>query len=148
MHSICTEKTFKEELEQFQKQDIITPLDMDETLEWCNSFVLLPNPNGEIKLCLDLGRINQVLIRPVQGGPTCNDIYPELNNIQHHSLIDVSSGYHHLKLDERSSYLTTFTCQIGRFRYKTLLFGAASAGYMFPRKRDEVFKIYLMYLVS
>ena len=35
-------------------------------------------------------------------GPTLNDILPELNNAKYLSLIDVSSGYHNLKLDERS----------------------------------------------
>ena len=35
------------------------------------------------------------------------------------SIIDGSSGYHNLKLDEKS-YLTTFACQFGRYRYKQL----------------------------
>ena len=51
-------------------------------------------------------------------GPTLNDIFLKLNNAKYLSLIDVSSGYHNLKLDERSSYLTTFACQFGRCRYK------------------------------
>ena len=37
------EKTFKEELEWLQQQDIITPLGVDEIKEWCNSFVLVQN---------------------------------------------------------------------------------------------------------
>ena len=37
-----------------------------------------------------------------------NDIFPKLNNVQYLYLIDASSGYHNLKLDERSSFLTTF----------------------------------------
>ena len=52
----------------------------------------------------------------------------------------MSSGYHSLKLDERSSYPTTFACQVGRFRYKRLLFGAATAGDIFQRKIDKMFK--------
>ena len=31
-------------------------------------------------------------------------------------------------------------CQFSRYRYKRLLFGAAPAGDMFQRKRDEIFK--------
>ena len=45
-----------------------------------------------------------------------------------------------IQLDERSPYLTAFACQIGRHRYKRLPFGAASAGDMFQRKVDEIFK--------
>ena len=51
-----------------------------------------------------------------------NDIFQKLNNVQYLSLTDASSGYHNLKLNEKSSYLTTFTCQFGRYRYKRLPF--------------------------
>ena len=52
----------------------IVPLGMDETLEWCNSFVLVPKVNGKVRLCLDPARLNKSLIRPVHRGPTLNDI--------------------------------------------------------------------------
>ena len=68
------------------------------------------------------------------------DILPKLKNAKYLSLLDVSSWYHNLKLDEKSSYLMTFTCQLGRYRYKWLPFGAALAGNMVQRKIDEIFK--------
>ena len=52
----------------------------------------------------------------------------------------MSSGYHNLKLDKKSSYFMIFACQFGRYRYKWLPFGAAPAGDMFQRKIDEIFK--------
>ena len=72
-------------------------------------------------------------------GPMLNDIFLKLNNVQYLSLIDASSGYHNLK-HEKSSYLTIFMCQFGRFRYKTLLFGASLTGDMFQRKIDKIFR--------
>ena len=74
-------------------------------------------------------------------GPTFNDILPKLKNAQYLSFIDVSFSYHSLKLDEKSSYFTTFACQFGRYRYKRLPFGAAAAGDMFQRKITEIFAI-------
>ena len=52
----------------------------------------------------------------------------------------MSSGYHNLKVNEKASYLTTFTCQLGRYRYKRLPFGAVPAEKMFQRKINEIFK--------
>ena len=98
--------------------DIITPLGADEMAEWCNSFVLVPKANGEVRLCLGPAQLNQALIRPIQKGPTSDDILPKLNNVRYLSIIDASSGSHNQKLDEKSSYLTTFTCQFGRYKYK------------------------------
>ena len=47
-----------------------------------------------------------------------NDILPRLNNVKNMLIIDASSGYHNLKLDEKSVYLTTFACPFGMYRYK------------------------------
>ena len=69
----------------------MTPLGIDETVEWCNRFVLVPKPNGKVRLCLDPASLNQAFIRPVNRGPTLNDIFPKLNNVKYLSLIDVSS---------------------------------------------------------
>ena len=73
--------------------------------------MLVPKTNGRVRLCFDKAQLNQVLIRPVYRGPILNDILAKLNNAKYLSLIDASSGYHNLKLDERSSYLTMFTYQ-------------------------------------
>ena len=133
------QKLFQEELDRLQKQNIIAPLGVNETSELCKSFVLVPKANGKVGLCFNLAHLNQALIRPIFRGPTLNDILPKLNNAKYLSLIYVSSGYYNLKLDEKSSCLTTFAYQFGRYRYKCLPFGAASAGDMFQRKIDGIF---------
>ena len=69
MCSLCTTKPFKEELEWLHQQDIITPLGMDETAEWCDYFVVVPTPNGKVRLCLDPARLNQAFIRQVHMDP-------------------------------------------------------------------------------
>ena len=126
----------QEKLKRLQEQATTAPLGVDETLEWCNSFVLVPKFNVKVRLCLDLACLNQALIRPIHRGPTLNDILLKLNNAKYISLIDAdaSSGYHNLKLDEKSSYFTMFVCQFGRYRYKQLPFGAAPAGNIFPKE--------------
>ena len=101
--------------------------------------MLIPKANGKVRLCLDPAWLNQALIRPVHRGLTLNDILPRLNNIQYMSIIDASSGYHNLKLDKQSSYLTTFSYPFGRYQYKHLPFRAVSAGDMFPCIIDEIF---------
>ena len=84
------QKPFKEELEHLQRMGIITPLGVDELAEWCNSFVLVLKANGKVRLCLDLARLNQALIRPIHRGPTLNDIIPKLNSAKYMSIIDAS----------------------------------------------------------
>ena len=133
------QKPFKKELKWLQELDIIAPLGIEETAQWCNSFVVVPKANGKVQLCLDPVQLNQALIRPIHRDPIINNILPKLNNVQYLSIINASSGYHNIKLDNQSSYLTMFACPFGRYRYKCLPFGAVPAGNMFQCKIDETF---------
>ena len=56
------QRLFKDKLDWLQKMDIITLLGVDEMAEWCNSFVLVPQANGKVRLCLDPVKLNQALI--------------------------------------------------------------------------------------
>ena len=103
-------KKFKEELEHLQGMDIITPLGVDETAEWCNRFVLVPKANGKVWLCLYPTQLNQALFRLIHRGPTLNDILPRLNNVQLHVHHQCELRVPNLKLDMQSAYLTTFAC--------------------------------------
>ena len=87
------QKPFEEELERLQKQDRLAPLGIDETSEWCSSFVLVPRTNGKVRLCLDPAQLYQALIRPIHRGPTLNNILCKCNNANYLSLIDASSEY-------------------------------------------------------
>ena len=112
------QKNIQRHMDRLQRMDITMPLGVDEMAEWCNSFVLVPKANGKVRLCLDTAWLNHALIRLIHRGPTLNDILPKLHNVKFMSIIDASSGYHNLKSDEKLLYLTTFTCQFGRYRYK------------------------------
>ena len=49
-------------------------------------------------------------------------------------------SYHNLKHNEKSSYLTTFASQFGRYSFTTLLFGVALDADMFKPKINEAFR--------
>ena len=81
----------------------------------------------------------QVLSRSVHRGPTLNDILLRLAGVKYFTLINAISGYHSLKLNKISSYLTTFSCPFGRYRYIWLAFRVALTGNMIQKKIDEMF---------
>ena len=69
----------------------------------------------------DCVRLNKALIRPVHRHPTLNSLLG-LVGVKYLILNDASSGYHYLKfkLDEKSAYLTTFSCSFHRYRWVPL----------------------------
>ena len=56
-----------------------------------------------------------------------NYILLRQTGVKYLMLLDASSGYNDLKLNETSSYLT-FSCQLAKYQYIRVPFGAASAG--------------------
>ena len=107
----------------------------------------MPKANGKVRLCLDLAHLNQALIRPIHRGLTLNDILLKLNSAKYLSLLDVSSGYHNLKLDKKN-HLTSQCLHASLEDTDTngYHFGAAPAGDMFQWKIDEIFKDMPKYL--
>ena len=55
------------------------------------------------------------------------------------TVCNCKKGYWHQKLDEASSYLTTFNTELGRYRYTVMPFGITVAGDVFQRKLDQHF---------
>ena len=106
--SLCTPRTTMKRVGQTTKAANYSTLVIDETLQWCNSFLLVPKANGELRICLDWAWLYKVLIRLIHKGPTHTDILPRLTGIEYLMFIDVHSGYHSLELDEQSSHLTAF----------------------------------------
>ena len=51
-----------------------------------------------VRLCLDLNRLNKVLIRPIHRGLALNGIIFRLTGVKYIILINVSSGYSNLTL--------------------------------------------------
>ena len=55
------------------------------------------------------------------------------------TVCDCKKGYWHQRLDEASSYLTTFNTEFGRYRYTVMPFGITAAGDVFQRKLNHYF---------
>ena len=94
------EPLIKKELERLQEHQILVLLGVDKTAKWCNSFVIVPKPNGTVCLCLGLKGLRRGL-RPVHIGRTINVILPKLINTCYMTVIDASLGYHNQKLDKK-----------------------------------------------
>lgn len=69
--------------------------------------------------------------------PTIEEIATQLHGAKVFTLLDVRNGFWHVKLEEESSYLTTFQSPFGRYRWKRMPFGISSAPEVFERKMHE-----------
>ena len=85
-----------------------------EPSDWVDSLVIREKPNGTLRLCLDPKDLNEAIKRDHYPTPTLEEITPKLTGAKLFSKLDAQNGYWNVKLDEESSYLTTFNTPDGR----------------------------------
>ena len=69
---------------------------------------------------------------------TIEEVVAEMPEAKLFSVLDATSGYWQMKLDEESSKLCTFNTPLGRYRFTQLPFGIKSAPEVFQKKMSQV----------
>ena len=88
---------------------------------------------------MDPTNLNKTIVREPYHFRTPEDIAHLLAEACVMTVCNCKKGYWHQKLDEASSYLTTFNTELGRYRYTVMSFGITVAGDVFQRKLDQYF---------
>ena len=134
-HSLVDD--LKRELNKMEDDKVITKV--FEPTQWESSLVTPQRKEcGKLRVCIDPQKLNIVLQRERYYLPVMEDILPKLQNAKVLSVLDLKSGYCHVKLDEESSFLTTFNTQFGRYRWLRLQFGLNVSAEIFQRKLHQV----------
>ena len=107
---------------------------VDGPTSWVSPVVVAPKSEGEIRLCVDMRKANQAIIRERIPIPTVDEVVENLNGSAVFSKLDLRLGFHQIELDKESRDITTFATHEGLFRYKRLSFGVNSA----PEKYQQI----------
>ena len=126
----------QQELEKMEKLGVIRPV--TEPTEWCAPMVPVRKKNGNVRICVDLSKLNAAVRREHFMLPNLDDIAPKLAGAKYFSKLDASSGFYQIPLSPESSILTTFITPFGRFCFQRIPFGITSAPEIFQRKMTEM----------
>lgn len=122
---------FKVTLENLVKKEIITPV--SEPVEWVNNVVIVEKPNGSLRICIDPIELNKYIIREKYTIPTLEELAPKLSNKQVFTVLDIKDGFYHVKLDNESSKLCSFSTVYGTYRFLRAPFGLSCMPEIFQR---------------
>lgn len=125
-----------EELQRMERQGIIRKI--DEPTDWCAGMVVVPKPNGSLRICGDFTRLNESIRRERHILPSVEHLLASIQGAKFFSKMDANSGFHQIPLEEASQRLTTFITPLGRFCYRRLPFGISSAPEYFQKRMMEV----------
>ena len=123
-----------DELKAMEKEGVIKRV--EEPTPWENSLVTTEKANGKLRICIDPRHLNTALERERYPMKTLEDVLPKLQNCKVFSVVDLKSGYWHVRLDDESSLLTTFNSPNGRFRWCRLPFGLNVSSEIFQRRLE------------
>ena len=70
---------------------------------WINSMVTIIKPNGKLCICIDPHNLNNAVNRDHYPTQTIEDVVTKMPNATIFSVLDVSSGFWQIKLDEHSA---------------------------------------------
>ena len=115
----------EKKLQELQDLDIIE--DVEGPTPWVSPLVAVPKSNGDVRVCVDMRRANEAVIRERHPIPTLEETLAALNGAAVFSKLDLRWGYHQIELHPESRVLTTFSTHKRLKRYKCLIFGLSSA---------------------
>ena len=90
----------KEEVLRMEKLGVISPV--NEPTEWCSGMVVVPKPNGSVRICVDLMKLNENAMRQRHIMPSVEQTLAQLNEAKLFSKLDANFGFWQIPLCKQS----------------------------------------------
>ena len=111
---------------------------MSRLTEWCAGIVVVQKSRDQVRICVDLTRLNESVYRERHLLPTVEQVLVQISGARFFSKLDANSGFWQVPLAKGSALLTTFMTPFGRYCFNRLPFGITSAPEHFQRRMLEV----------
>ena len=113
------------ELERMEKQGVITKI--EEPTDWCAAMVVVPKPDGRVRICVDLTKLNEAVKRENYQMPSVDETLAKMAGAKLFTKLDANSGFWQVRLHPDTAKLTTFITPCGRYFFNRLPFGLNAA---------------------
>lgn len=133
---ISQENIIEKEIEKHLKLGIIKP----SNNPWWSRIVIVSNKENEWRMCIDYRHINQVTTRDNYMSPRIDEIYDSLVGENIFSILDSTSGYYQLAIDDADKEKTAFSFKGRLYKYNRMPFGLCNAPASFQRAMDRLFE--------
>lgn len=115
----------KQELARMEELGVISRI--EEPTDWCSGMVVVPKKTEDVRICVDLTHLNESVCREKYILPSVEETLGRLAGASIFSKLDANMGFWQIPLTENSAKYTTFITPFGRYYFKRLPFGIASA---------------------
>lgn len=122
-------KAVKDEIASLLRQGIIRP----SKSPWNSPAVIVPKPNGRIRLCVNYQALNRITITDPFPIPNMEAIISRANRCNYISTLDLTKGFHQVPAADEDIDKTSFALLWGKWEYVKMPFGVKNGPSHFQR---------------
>ena len=132
-------RELKAQLEELLSKGFIRP----SISPWGAPVLFVKKKDGSLRLCIDYRQLNKVTIRNQYPLPRIDELFDQLQVSRVYSKIELRSGYHQLRVQERDVPKTAFRTRYKHYEFLVMPFGLTNSLTAFMDLMNRVFQPYL-----
>ena len=114
-----------------------------EESEWIIPMMVQVKNTGEVWICVDLRKLNEVCAHDPFPTPFTDEVLEGVGVQEMYSFMDGFFGYHQIKIAKEDRHKTKFVTEWGCFHYTMMPFGLKNAPAVFSRVVVATFKYFI-----